>query len=456
MSEATRQTVLFQELFDKPVVVAFDAPLQSSDGGALLLAAADRRLRLTEQLCGQLVDAREQRKVHHGLGEMLRQRVYGIALGYADGNDSARNGDDPLLKLACGRSIRDQQGLASQPTLSRFEHSVAARQLVAMGRTIEAAVIRQLKRRHHRARLITIDLDPTDDPTHGQQDFSFFNGHYDSWCFLPLLGFLSIDDQPEQYLFHARLRPGNASATRTAAPLLRRTVARLRRSFPRAKIRVRLDGGFAHPRLFDLLEELRVEYLVAMPSNSLLLEHAEPAMRLVRHMVNFTGQALHIFDECIYRAKSWSVARRVVIKAEVVCHPGRKPKDNARFVVSNLDHMGAERVYQIYRQRGDVENRIKELHHDLEIDRTSTTSYLSNHLRVLLTATAYVLCQELRSRLAGTALQRVQVGTLRLRLFKVATLVQESVRRIVLSMPASFPWKSLWLATARRVGAAAT
>jgi len=456
MSEATRQSVLFQELFDKPVVVAFDAPLQSSDGGVVLLAAADRRLELTEQLCAQLLDSREQRKVVHGLDQLLRQRIYGIALGYADGNDSARIGHDPLLKLSCGRSTRDEQALASQPTLSRFEHSLAGRQLVAMGRTLEATVIRQLKRRHRHARLITIDLDPTDDPTHGQQDFSFFNGHYDSWCFLPLLGFLSFDDDPEQYLFHARLRPGNATATRCVAPLLRRTVARLRRCFPRARIRVRLDGGFAHPRLFDLLEELRVEYLVAMPGNSRLIERAEPRMRLVRHMANLTGHTLHIFDECIYQAKSWSVARRVIIKAEVVCHPGREPKDNARFVVSNLDRMGPERIYQLYRERGDVENRIKELHHDLEIDRTSTTSYLANHLRVLLTAAAFVLCQELRSRLARTELRRAQVGTLRLHLFKVAALVRESVRRIVLSMPASFPWQSLWQAAACRVGAVAT
>ena len=456
MSETTQQSVLFQETFDKPVVVAFDAPLQSSDGGVVLLAAADRRLRLTEQLAQQLVDGRQQRKVHHGLDQMLRHRVYGIALGYADGNDSARVGHDPLLKLSCDRPIDDRQGLASQPTLSRFEHSVAGRQLVAMGRKLEAAVIGQLKRRYRRARLITIDLDSTDDPTHGQQDFSFFNGHYDSWCFLPMLGFLSVDGDPEQYLFHARLRPGNASGTRCVAPLLRRTVARLRRRFPKARIRVRLDGGFAHPRLFDLLEELRVEYLVAMAGNSVLLSKAEPHMRLVRHMAEFFGESRHIFDECVYRAKSWSASRRVILKAEVVCHPGRAPRDNARFVVTNLDRMGPERIYQLYRERGDVENRIKELHHDLEIDRTSTTSYLANHLRVLLTATAFVLCQDIRARMEGTALSRAQVGTLRLRLFKVAALVRESVRRIVLSMPASFPWKSLWQAAACRAGALAT
>ena len=453
MPHTTRQSVLFEGLSGKPVAVAFDAPLQSSDGGCLLLSAVDRKLGLTKALSHALVDQREPRKVRHRLDEILRQRIYGIALGYPDGNDSARIGHDPLLKLTCGRSVADEQGLASQPTLSRFEHAVGGRELVGMGRSLEAAVIRQLKRRHPRARLITIDLDTTDDPTHGQQDFSFFNGHYDRWCFLPMLGFLSVDDDPEQVLFHARLRPGNAAGTRTVAPVLRRTVDRLRRLFPRSRIRVRLDGGFAQPRLLDLLEELGVEYLVAVPGNKVLLRKAEPRMRLARHFAAQSSQSRHVMDECVYRAKTWSVWRRVIFKAEVVCHPGRAPRDNARFVATNLDRMGPERIYGLYRKRGDVENRIKELLGDLEIGRTSATSYLANQLRVLMVAAAFVLCQELRARMKATEMWRCQVATMRLRLFKVAALVTESVRRVVLSMPAGHPWRELWCLAARRLGA---
>lgn len=456
MAYATRQSVLFEGLSRKPVTVAFDAPLQSSDGGSLLLAAADRQLGLIEHLSRDLHDVRERRKVRHGLDEILRQRIFGMALGYADGNDSARIGHDPLLKLSCGRSATSEEALASQPTLSRFEHAVGGRELVGMGRSLETVVLRRLKRRHPRARLITIDLDSTDDPTHGQQDFSFFNGHYDTWCFLPMLGFLSVDDDPEQYLFHARLRPGNATGTRCVAPLIRRTVASLRRRFPKAGIRVRLDGGFCHPRLLDLLDELGVEYLVAMPGNKALLRMAEPRMRLVRRLAGHFGESRHVLDEGVYKAKSWSCWRRVIFKAEVVCHPGRAPRDNARFVVTNLDRMGPARIYDLYRKRGDVENRIKELHYDLEIDRTSCTSYRANQLRVLMAAAAFVLCQELRSRMKATALWRAQVGTLRLRLFKVAALVTESVRRVVLSMPKCYPWRELWCTAARRLGATPT
>jgi len=288
------------------------------------------------------------------------------------------------------------------------------------------------------------------DPTHGQQPFAFFNGHYDTWCYLPMLGFLSVDGDPEQYLFHARLRPGLAKEARGTIALLRRTVARLRRAFKRARIRVRLDAGFAYPQIFAALEELRVEYVVAMPRNPTLSGRAARHMRAARSLSDRFEATTTLFGETSYKTRSWKRARRTIYKAEVVRAEGKPAKDNARFVVTNLRH-APERVWEIYCRRGDSENRIKELKNDLEIDRTSCTSFLANQVRVLMTATAYVLYQELRASLRGTELGRSMVATLRLRLMKIGATITESVRRVVVSMPASHPWKDLWMKAASRV-----
>ena len=301
---------------------------------------------------------------------------------------------------------------------------------------------------------MTIDLDPSCDPTHGQQAFSFFHGHYDTSCFLPQFGFISIDSQPEQYLFHARLRPGNARCYRGAIPLLRRIVPELRKRFPKATIRVRLDGGFSNPMLFDVLDELKVQYVVGMKGNSVLDTFAEDFMTAARELTEKSGETETVFGEAQYGAKSWTRNRRVVIKAEVVQYPGREPKDNTRFVITNFRH-SAKTVYEIYRLRGDAENRIKEAKH-LDSDRTSCTRFLPNQLRLIMAATALALYQELRWRLRYTVAARAQVERLQLMLMKIGARVVESVRRIVLHFPVHHPWPNLWRSAARAVGATAT
>jgi hypothetical protein len=471
MAESTRQSVLFADHFSKPLTVQFNGEEQSSDGGLVLLGALDRGLGLSARLVRCLTDPRQGLKVRHGLPELFRQRVFSIAAGYADGNDSAVVGDDPVMKEVCGRGA-DGERLASQPTLSRFENAWVtgkhgdrrsrAREVVAMTRELEDFVIeRHQKRLGRRAKLVTIDLDPTDDPTHGQQAFTFFNGHYDTWCYLPQLGFLSFNNEPDQFLFHTRLRPGNATAVRGAFPLLRRTVTKVRAAFPKATIRVRLDGGFANPRTFALLEELGVEYIVGLAGNKRLDRFAARFRRKARELQKATGKAEQVFGELLYRPKkkakkkpwlSWPHRRRVVVKAEVVTLEGSEPRENTRYVVTNLA-LPPEAVYEIYRGRGNSENRIKELHHGLEFDRTSCSGFLGNQLRLLETATAYVLFQELRLRLSRTTLARAQVSTLRDRLLKVGATVIRSVRRIVLRFPAAYPWQELWRGVARKVGA---
>ncbi len=451
----TTQCLLFPDIFPKSVVARFDQRQGSSDGGAILLKAADRRLGLVSALAACLNDDRQAGKVQHEVSEMLTQRVMGMACGYADANDAARLAADPVHKLLVGRDPVEGEDLASQPTLSRFENAADRRHLFRLAEALADCVIERHRRRlDGRARRITIDLDPTDDPTHGAQQLSFFNGHYDTWCYLPLLGFLSFNDEPEQYLVTAVLRPGNAPAARGAVGILRRLLRRIRRAFPGVRIRLRLDGGFADPELLDFLDaQPDVEYVVAMAKNAVLERRAKSAMRQARELSHASGKTEHVYRECRYAARKWPRLRRVIIKAEVVRHPGREPKDNPRFVITNLKQSPAWIYERVYCARGEIENRIKELQNGLEIGRTSCSSFWANQFRVLMTAAAYVLMQELRLRAARTACARAQVGTLRERLLKLGAYVVTSVRRLVVHLPQSFPWLYAFRRTALALGA---
>lgn len=453
--DSTQQSVLFAELFGKRLVAQFDQAHGSSDGGAVLLKACGERLRLTERLAACFRDERQPGKVMHTLHDLIRQRVFGIACGYADCNDAARLADDPIQKLLVGRDPLEGEALASQATLSRFENAAGPKVLYRMGEALADAVIaRQRRRRRGKAQRITVELDPTDDPTHGGQQLTLFNGHYDTWCYLPVAGFIRFDEEPEQYLFAYLLRPGNAPAKLGAIGVLRRVFARLRAAFPKARLRVRLDGGFACPEILDFLESAGVHYVVAMAGNAVLERAAEPWMKRARRASASSERTAHVYAECRYAAQSWKTKRRIIIKAEVVRLEGREPRDNARYVITNLS-AAPQRVYEdIYCQRAEIENRIKELHHGLEIDRTSCTRFWANQLRVLLTAAAYALMQELRGCASATECARAQVSTLRERLLKLGVWVQRSVRRIVLHLPQYAPWRSDWCRVARCLGAA--
>lgn len=451
----TTQRLLFPGLAPKPIFFQFDDPLGSSDGGAILLKAADSRLGLIDRLAECLRDERVPGKVKHEIVDLIVQRVMAIACGYADCNDAGRLADDPVQKMLAGRNPVAGAPLASQPTLSRFENEVDTKDLYRMGRALaETVVERHRQRLRGRARKITIDLDPTDDPTHGAQQLSFFNGHYDSWCYLPIVGFLTFDNEPEQYLFTAVLRAGNAPAKLGAIGILDRILDLLRPAFPKARFRVRLDGGFGSGEIFDFLEsQPDVDYVVAMAKNAVLERRVRKLMRKARRKSRELGQTAHLYGEVRYRAKKWGRRRRVIVKAEVVRHPGREPKDNPRFVVTNLQQTPKWIYEEVYCGRGEIENRIKELHHGLELDRTSCTRFWANQFRVFLTAAAYVLMQEIRLRAAGTSYARAQVSTLRDRLLKIGVRVVETVRRIVFHLPASFPDIRAWHQIAHRLGA---
>ena len=450
--QAVGQTVLFPALFTKPLVATFDTPQQSSDGGAILLKAIDDQLGLTARLAACLPERRQAGKIAHDLPTLLRQRCFALACGYADANDAAALKADPIHKLLVGRDPVAGDALASQPTLSRFENAVGPRDLFWLTHALADGVIAQ-----HPARLgaepvrrIPLDFDPTDDPTHGQQALAFFTGPYGTYCYLPMVGTLTFTSERTQYLGTAILRPGNAPATLGVLGGLRRLFHKLRAAFPRARLRVRLDGGFASPAVFACLEAEGVEYLVAMASNARLERRIRRLLGKARMRSQATGETAPLFGETRYAAKSWKRKRRVILKAEVVRLGGRDPRDNPRFVVTNLSP-SPRRVYALYRERGDVENRRKELHSGLGFDRTSCPAFWANAFRVLLTAAAYVLLQTLRQHRASPVLP--QGSTLRERLIKLGTRVSVSARRIVLHLPSAFPWLALWQAVALALGA---
>lgn len=452
-TEPTTQRVLLEGLLSKPVVAVLDQEHSSSDGGALLLQAADRRLGLTAALAACCRDRRQASKRSHALVELFQQRVFGIALGHPDANDAQALAEDPIHKLLLGRDPIEGRALASQPTLSRFENAAGARDLYRMAERLADVVIERHRRRlGRRCRRITLDFDPTDDTTHGQQELSFFHGYYDSYCYLPLVGTLCFNDEPEQYLLCAVLRPGNSAAHAGLVAILERVLAKLRSAFPRARLRVRLDGGFGAPAVLDFLDAAGVEYVVGLAATKPLRNRARRALGTARRLYREQDETVSVFGDTLYKTKTtWPERRRVIYKAEVVQLPGREPKDNVRFVVTNLPQR-PEHVYRLYTNRGDPENRIKELKNDLAMGRTSCSRFFANQLRVLMTAAAYVLMQELRLQARHTECARAQVSTLRLRLLKLAAWVEVSVRRVVVHLPRSFPGRTAWMRIAAGCG----
>lgn len=454
MSQSTKHSALFEGALEKPVHVAFDTEAQTSDAGLVLLAAADAKLGLTSALASHLRDTRAKGQVLHSLEGILRQRTFSIAAGYEDGNDATGLRRDPALAFACSGSAK-QAPLASQASISRFENSISAEEAVLMGRELEDIAVAQLRRQRRRGRRrdrIVIDLDPSVDPAHGAQQGVLFHGFYGRWCYLPMFGFLSFEGASSQLLFSARLRPGTSRESRGVIPLIVRIVAKLRAAFgPRQGILVRLDAGFCYPQILDALDELEVQYVVGMGSNKRLKAIAGEMLPALRKQAQRTNESARSFNECQYRARHWSRTRRVITKAEAIPYPGRTIKDNPRHVVTNLRGQPA-RVYALYCLRGDVENRIKELKLDLQVDRTSCSRFVANQVRVLMTAAAYVLYQEIRWRMRRR-MGHAQIGRMRTALIKVSARIVESTRRIVMHMPAYFAHQADWMAAARALGA---
>ena len=403
--------------------IRFDAPDLSSDGGILALSKLDRRIGLTKRMAGCITEWRKGDSPH-SLWKLLAQRVYGICLGWEDCNDFDTLKDDPLYSVALGEQV------ASQPTLSRFENAIGHKDLYLLSRELVHCFIDTHK--DSPPKQIVIDMDATEDPAHGQQEFEFYHGYYGAHCFLPLLVFCSADDGDEE-LVGAILRPGNIHAGRRSASVLRRLVRALKEAFPSTQILLRGDAGFALSEMYERCEELGISYLISLSRNPRLQEIAEPLMQEARALRDQTQGGARVFGETLYAAQTWTRERRVLIKAEVM-----EKGDNPRFVVTNLAGDPKE-LYAMYCKRGDCENRIKELKLDLASGRTSCHRFKANCFRLILHALAFVLLSALRRMLAGTGLARATMGQIRIKILKVAAMLQMSTRRILLRLPRGHP-----------------
>ena len=444
MDTVCHKQLSFGSLFGKEVIVDFEGGRISSDGGGLLLREIDDRYGLTEKATRCLCDPRDPRRITHDEITLLRQRIFSIALGYEDANDADSLRRDPVLKTISGRLPESSDDLASQPTLCRFENATDSKDL---RRLADALMDLYLKTHSGPRDLIVIDMDSTDDPTHGHQQLSFFHGYYDQHMYHPLLVFDGIDGFP----MAAVLRPGNAHASHRSVSVLKRIIKRLRKAYPRASIVLRADAGFAVPELYQFCERKRIHYTIGLITNDRLKNKAAELLAETKEKFRETREKQRLFTVFTYRADSWKRSRRVVAKVEYM-----DQGPNQRFVVTNI-HLPPQRLYdEIYVLRGDGENRIKELKLELKADRLSCHRFLANQFRLLLHTFAYCLFLLLRNHLQGTELARAQVGTLRVKLLKIGTRVRETSRRIWFQLASGYPYKSLFYFAYQSLKAAPT
>jgi Transposase DDE domain group 1 len=448
----------FARVEGRRVVASFDGGAITSDAGALLLGQTDRAIRLTERFASCFTDTRKAELVEHQVDTLVMQRIFGIALGYEDLNDHDQLRRDPVLAVLAGKleaQRADCAPLAGKSTLNRLElsrseptryHKVSHDPAAIENLFVDVFLDSQQKAPSQ----IVLDLDATDDPLHGNQEGRFFHGYYDCYCYLPLYVFCG------RHLLVAKLRRSNIDAAAGAIEEIARIVAQIRRRWPKTRVLLRGDSGFAREDLMAWCEANRVDYVFGLAGNKRL--HAAVTAELIAATIEAirTGKPARRFKDFSYATlDTWSKQRRVIGKAEVT-----GGEANPRFVITSLTakEVRGQRLYEkVYCARGDMENRIKECQLDLFADRTSTATMQANQLRLWFASFAYVLlCALRRIGLAHTQFAEANCGTIRLKLLKLGALVRVSVRRIKIAMASACPWQDEFaLAHARLRNAAA-
>ena len=426
MTDCNPDPLRFSTLGPKNVIADFQGGRLTTDAGALLLREVGDRLGLFDALDAAIPDPRLPIFIVHNQKSLLAQRILALALGYEDLNDHQTLRADPALQVAAGRSPDPEGTLASPPTLCRLENSVERPTLVACA---EVLVDQLIAAHPEPPEHLILDFDATDDPVHGHQEQRFFHGYYDHHCFLPL------DVTCGDELLVAYLRPSNIDASQHTRAVLKLLVRRLRAAWPDVKITLRADSGFCRWRTMRWCDSHGIGSVLGLAKNKVLERLARDEIERAERQFRRTGQPQRVFGSFAYAAASWDRRRRVIVKAE---HTAQGT--NPRFVVANVPGDPQELYEDVYCQRGEAENRIKEQQLDLFADRTSCQRFLANQFRLLLSSAASVLVQALRrTALAGTELARAQVGTIRLKLFQVAARVVVSARRVVFHLASSYP-----------------
>ena len=431
MTDCNTQSLLFSSLSSRKIQADFNGGSLTSDGGALLLREVDKRIGLIDCINQCIPDPRNQFFIAHQQKTMLAQRIFGIALGYEDLNDHQDLRQDPLFQLISERGIKDDMPLASPPTLCRLENRVDHKTLAEIAKVFVERFIASYTKTPDE---LILDFDPTDDPVHGNQQKRFFHGYYDHYCFLPLYVFCG----PQ--LLVAYLRPADIEPAMHSRAIVKLLVKRIRQQWPNVKIIFRGDSGFCRWRLMRWCDKHDVGYIIGLARNAVLTRLAEQFTSVSKTQFEQTQRKQRIFGEFMYAADTWDKQRRVIVKAEHL-----RQEENTRFVVTNLAGDTQELYDNLYCQRGEMENRIKEQQLGLFADRTSCHDFVANQFRVLLSAAAYILIETLRREaLVDTELANAQVDTIRNKILKIGARVVCSVRRIVLHLAGGYPLKELF------------
>lgn len=436
----------FAPVDGKRVVAGFDGGAITSDAGGLLLGATDRAIGLIGRFAACFRDSRQRELIEHEVATLVGQRVFAIALGYEDLNDHDHLRHDPVMAVLAGKlSARraDCAPVAGKSTLNRLELSRPAptryHKIAYEAAAVERLFVDLFLEAHAKPPTqIVLDLDATDDPLHGHQEGRFFHAYYDCYCYLPLYIFCG------RHLLAAKLRRANIDGSAGAVEEVARIVGQIRARWPRTRILLRGDSGFAREALMSWCERNRVDYLFGLARNSRLAEEITSELAWAEEEASRRGRPARRYRDFNWSTlDSWSRRRRVVAKAEWL-----GDKANPRFVVTSLKRreIGARGLYErLYCARGDMENRIKECQADLFADRTSAATMAANQLRLWFASMAYVLlCALRRIGLAHTRFAEATCATLRLALLKVGALVTISVRRIKLAMASAHPWQAEW------------
>ncbi|HXL83609.1 MAG TPA: IS1380 family transposase [Casimicrobiaceae bacterium] len=456
-TECTSDLFGFAPVEGREVVAGFDGGAISSDAGALLLGATDRAIRMMDRFASCFHDERRPEWIEHEVATLVGQRVFGIALGYEDLNDHDELRHDPMMAVLVGKLEARRQDcapVAGKSTLNRLElskleptryhkisHNPVAIKKLPVDLFLEA---------HKRApKQIILDLDATDDPLHGQQEGRFFHGYYDCYCYLPLYVFCG------RHLLVAKLRRADMDAAAGAVEEVARIVAQIVARWPRTRILLRADSGFAREELMAWCEANSVDFLFGLAKNDRLIAEIKTELELAAAKSRRTGRPERRFKSFMWMTRrTWSRRRRVVAKAEWT-----QGEANPRFVVTSLARYEckAKHLYEkVYCARGDMENRIKECQLDLYADRTSTATMRANQLRLWFYSMAYILlCATRRIGLHDTEFAKATCGTIRLKLLKIGALVRISVRRIKVAMASGCPAAQVWGLAATRLAAAA-
>ncbi len=411
----------------RKILASFSGGSITSDGGVLLLRQVEQKIKLLKRIAGIIPDNRDQNKIDHKILTMLKQRVFGIALGYEDLNDHNTLRSD----IAFQTGVNSDTKLASSPTLCRFENK-ATKQIVF---DIHKIIVDQFIESHSTPpKELTLDFDATDDLIHGNQVGKFFHGYYGNYCFLPLYVFCG------KQLLVAYLRPSNKDGAKHAWAILSLLVKRFREVWPDVKIIFRGDGGFCRHQMFDWCDRKNVGYITGIARNSKLENLLESTMKVAKNGFDQTNEKQRIFTEFNYRAGSWTKERRIIGKAEYT-----SGGPNPRFVVTNLQADSQSIYDDIYCERGEMENRIKEQQLDLFADRTSCHKWWPNQLRLLFSSLAYIIIEYLQKHaLKGTGFENSYVGTIRLKLLKIGAVILKNTRRIVFNLSSHYPYQDIF------------